>query len=259
MMAEATNRNSPMKRFERMTAVVTGAGRGIGALIAKNLVEEGATVYVPDLDGKRSEKMASSLGSAAIPAKLDVTKHSEVTAFFARVANESGGTDYLINCAGGYVPLIPSLAVTEDEYDLVMDSNLKGTFMCCQAAIAQMVRKRRGVIVNFSSLAGRQTSPALGVHYTAAKAGVLGLTRHLAKEFGPQGIRVNAVAPGTTEGERVAGLLTEADRARQLGGIPLGRFATAEDLSPVVLFLLSDEARYITGATIDINGGVLTI
>ena len=242
-----------------MVAIVTGAGRGIGARIATDLVAEGATVFIPDLDGERSDRMAATLGAAAIPAQLDVCDGAAIAKFFARVDREAGGAALLVNCAGGYVPLIPSLKITEDEYDLVMDSNLKGTFLCCQAAIAQMVRKRQGAIVNFSSLAGRQTSPALGAHYTAAKAGVLGLTRHLAKEFVPHGVRVNAVAPGTTEGERVAGLLTEADRERQLSGIPLGRFATAEDLSPVVLFLLSDEARYITGATVDINGGVLTI
>jgi 3-oxoacyl-[acyl-carrier protein] reductase len=248
-----------MNRFEGSIAVVTGAGRGIGALIAKDLIAEGATVYIPDLDADRSEKMANSLGASAKPGKLDVTKSAEVTAYFERVAKESEGVDYLVNCAGGYVPLIPSLRITEAEYDLVMDSNLKGTFLCCQSAIPQMTRKGAGAIVNFSSLAGRQTSPALGSHYTAAKAGVLGLTRHFAKEFGAEGVRVNAVAPGTTEGDRVAGLLTEEDRKRQLGGIPLGRFATANDLSPVVLFLLSDAARYITGATVDINGGTLTI
>lgn len=248
-----------MSSFSGTIAVVTGAGRGIGAHIAKDLIAEGATVYIPDLDVSRSEKMAASLGSSARSGKIDVTKSTDVTSFFERVAKETSGVDYLINCAGGYVPLIPSLSITEDEYDLVMDSNLKGTFLCCQAAIPQMIRKGAGAIVNFSSLAGRQTSPALGSHYTAAKAGVLGLTRHFAKEFGSKGVRVNAVAPGTTEGERVAGLLTPEDRTRQLGGIPLGRFATADDLSPVVLFLLSDASRYVTGATIDINGGTLTI
>jgi 3-oxoacyl-[acyl-carrier protein] reductase len=248
-----------MNTFAGKVAVVTGAGRGIGTVIAAHLVAEGATVYLPDLDGGRSHDVASRLGPAARPATLDVTSASQVTAFFRHVEEEAGGADCLVNCAGGYAPLVPTLKITEAEYDLVMDSNLKGTFLCCQAAIASMIRKHSGAIVNFSSLAGRQTSPALGSPYTAAKAGVLGLTRHLAKEFGAQGVRVNAVAPGTTEGERVAGLLTEEDRERQLQGIPLGRFTTPEDLADVVMFLLSDKARYITGATIDVNGGVLTI
>jgi NAD(P)-dependent dehydrogenase (short-subunit alcohol dehydrogenase family) len=248
-----------MDTFSGKVAVVTGAGRGIGSVIASYLIAEGAIVYLPDLDGERSAHTAERLGAAARPATLDVTSSKEVSAFFARVDEDAGGTDILVNCAGGYAPLVPTLKITEDEYDMVMDSNLKGTFLCCQAAIPSMLRKKSGAILNFSSLAGRQTSPALGSPYTAAKAGVLGLTRHLAKEFGAGGVRVNAVAPGTTEGERVAGLLTPEDRERQLAGIPLGRFTTAEDLADVALFLLSDRARYITGATIDVNGGVLTI
>jgi NAD(P)-dependent dehydrogenase (short-subunit alcohol dehydrogenase family) len=194
----------------------------------------------------------------ATPARLDVTNAADVAAYF-RALEKGDGADLLINCAGGYAPLVPTLKITEAEYDMVMDSNLKGSFLCCQAAIPAMLRKKAGAIVNFSSLAGRQTSPALGSPYTAAKTGILGLTRHLAKEFGSGGVRVNAVAPGTTEGERVAGLLTPEDRERQLKGIPLGRFTTPEDLADVVLFLLSPKARYITGATIDVNGGVLTI
>jgi 3-oxoacyl-[acyl-carrier protein] reductase len=248
-----------MKRFEGSTAVITGAGRGIGAWIAEQIIGEGATVFIADMDKKRAQDTAARLGKAAIPVQLDVRDPSQVASLFSRVQSERGGTDYLVNCAGGYVPLVPTLDITPEEYDLVMDSNLKGTFLCCQQAIRQMENKKRGAIVNFSSLAGRQTSPALGSHYTAAKAGVLGLTRHIAKEFGPKGVRANAVAPGTTEGERVAGLLTKEDRAKQLSGIPLGRFATAQDIAPVVLFLLSDEAKYISGATIDINGAVLTI
>lgn len=248
-----------MYAFADKVAVVTGAGRGIGKVIAADLAAEGVKVYIPDLDLERSRAVAQELGALVIPAELDVTRAQAVREFFRRVDRESGGTDFLVNCAGGYKPLVPTLEITEEEYDMVVDSNLKGTFLCCQAVIPQMMRKQAGAIVNFSSIAGRQTSPALGSHYTAAKAGVLGLTRHLAKEFGRSGIRVNAIAPGTTDGDRVAGLLTPEDRVRQLSGIPLGRFATEQDLSRIVLFLLSEEARYVTGATIDANGGSLTI
>lgn len=248
-----------MYQFENKIAVVTGAGRGIGKVIAADLVAEGAKVYIPDLDLERAQATAKLLGPLAVPAQLDVANAAAVRAFFKQVDEQTGGVDFLVNCAGGYKPRVPTLEITEEEFDMVLDSNLKGTFLCCQAVIPQMMRKQRGAIVNFSSIAGRQTSPALGSHYTAAKAGVLGLTRHFAKEFGHAGIRVNAIAPGTTDGERVADLLTPADRTRQLAGIPLGRFATEQDHSRVVLFLLSDEARYVTGATVDVNGGSLTI
>ncbi|MBN8959484.1 MAG: SDR family NAD(P)-dependent oxidoreductase [Rhizobiales bacterium] len=147
-----------MRRFTNKVAVVTGAGRGIGAVIAKDLIEEGATVYVPDLDAQRSEKMATNLGQSAKAGKLDVTKHTDVQAFFSRLEEEVGGVDYLVNCAGGYVPLIPSLSITEHEYDLVMDSNLKGTFLCCQSAVPQMIERNGGAIVNFSSLGWRSSS-----------------------------------------------------------------------------------------------------
>lgn len=248
-----------MYPFANKTAVVTGGGRGIGKVIAADLVAEGVTVYVPDLNLENARATAQELGARVIPAQLDVSNATAVREYFQRLDDETGGIDFLVNCAGGYKPLVPTLEITEDEFDMVLDSNLKGTFLCCQAALPQMIRRKAGAIVNFSSIAGRQTSPALGSHYTAAKAGVLGLTRHLAKEFGTFGIRVNAIAPGTTDGERVAGLLTPEDRTRQLRGIPLGRFATEQDMSRVVLFLLSDEARYVTGATLDVNGGSLTI
>ncbi|HPA18719.1 MAG TPA: SDR family NAD(P)-dependent oxidoreductase [Verrucomicrobiae bacterium] len=248
-----------MYSFKDKIAVVTGAGRGIGRVIAADLAAEGVKVCVPDLDIERARATAKLLGPSVMPAQLDVSNASAVGALFRQIGDEIGGVDFLVNCAGGYSPRVPTLEITEAEFDMVLDSNLKGTFLCCQAAIPQMIRKRSGAIVNFSSIAGRQTSPALGSHYTAAKAGVLGLTRHLAKEFGCAGIRINAIAPGTTEGDRIGDLLTPADRERQIAGIPLGRFATEQDLSRVVLFLLSDEARYITGATIDVNGGSLTI
>jgi NAD(P)-dependent dehydrogenase (short-subunit alcohol dehydrogenase family) len=248
-----------INRFAGTLAVITGAGRGIGKQIARDMIAEGAKVYIPDLDFERSREAARELGECAIPAALDVRRCQDVGAFFDRVEAEGGRLNYLVNCAGGYTPLVPSLRITEEEYDLVLDSNLKGTFFCCQAAIERMARGGGGAIVNFSSVAARQISLALGPHYTAAKAGVLGLTRHFAKEFGPQGIRVNAMAPGSVEGERYGGLVDSAKRQRELENIPLQRFAAADDISAVALFLLSDASRYITGATVDVNGGLLTI
>jgi NAD(P)-dependent dehydrogenase (short-subunit alcohol dehydrogenase family) len=246
-----------MSRFTNKTVVITGAARGIGAVIAADCVSEGCRVAILDMDGPAARKKAESLGEGHIGLEVDVTDATAVRRAYKEIDGTFGGLDFLVNCAGGYSRNIKTLELTEADYDLVLDSNLKGTFLCCQEALRRMVTQGRGAIVNFSSLAGRATSPALGAHYTAAKAGVLGLTRHLAKEFGPLGIRVNAIAPGTTEGERVDQILTAEDRAQQISGIPLGRLAAAADLSPVVRFLLSEDAGYITGATIDVNGGVL--
>lgn len=249
-----------MTRFSGKRTVITGGGRGIGAVLAADMAAEGATVAILDLDGERARKAAGGLaGGGHVALEVDVTELGAVRAAFAEAEKQLGSIDHLVNCAGGYSREVRTLELSEADIDLVLDSNLKGTILCCQEALRRMVPAGGGAIVNFSSLAGRSTSPALGAHYTAAKAGVLGLTRHLAKEFGPAGVRVNALAPGTTEGERVSQILSDADRQRQIGGIPLGRLARANDLSPVVRFLLSEEAGYINGATIDVNGGVLTI
>ncbi len=246
-------------RFQAKNFIVTGAGRGIGRVIAEDLAREGARVAIIDLDEDRATMAAEALGPGHLGTSADVTSPSEVAAAFDTVDAAFERLDGLVNCAGGYSENITFLDITEADYDLVLDSNLKGTFLCCQEAVRRMRVSGGGAIVNFSSLAGRSTSPALGSHYTAAKAGVLGLTRHIAREFGPDGIRANAMAPGTTEGERVSAILTDADRQRQIAGIPLGRLATAGDLAPVVLFLLSSDAGYISGATIDVSGAVLPI
>jgi NAD(P)-dependent dehydrogenase (short-subunit alcohol dehydrogenase family) len=142
-----------------------------------------------------------------------------------------------------------------DEWDMVVDSNLKGSFLCAKYAVPLLRKRGGGRIINFSSNAGRTVSPLLGCSYTAAKAGVIGLSRHLAKEFAPENILVNTVAPGPAEGDRLADRLDEGGRAALAGQIPLGRLATAGDIAGVVLFLASDAARFMTGAILDVNGG----
>ncbi len=124
-----------MYQFANKIAVVTGAGRGIGKVISTDLIAERVKVYIPDLDLERAKKTATLLGPSAIPAELDVSNAPAVKALFRRIDEETGGVDFLINCAGGYKPLVPTLDITEEEYDLVLDSNLKGTFLCCQAVL----------------------------------------------------------------------------------------------------------------------------
>ena len=264
-------------------ALVTGGSRGLGRADALTLARAGADVVVADIlvesDTSAAERYGPlaqaavaqgmvhaestvdeirSLGRRALALRCDVTDRSDVAAVVARTVEELGAVDILVNNAGT-LDHVGQFADQQPElWERDLRVNLTGAFNCAQAVWPHMRERGFGRIVNMASVAG--TLGGFGqASYSTTKAGVLGLTRHLAKEFGPQGVRVNAIAPGTTEGERVAGLLTQADRERQIAGIPLGRFATAEDLSPVVLFLLSDEARYITGATVDVNGGVLTI
>jgi len=168
----------------------------------------------------------------------------------------------VIDGSGFYRPGItdaPSPLLEENIWDRTINVNLKGTFLCCKHVLPPMMEAGGGRIINFSSNAGRTSSPALGCHYTAAKAGVLGLTRHLAKEYASHKILVNTVAPGPARVERNFEILSDEARARLLADMPLGRFAEPSDLSAVVRFLVSDGGQFITGATIDVNGGYVMV
>ncbi len=179
---------------------------------------------------------------------------------FARAGTELGGLDVLVNLAGGSLGTPRDLPdIGPEDYDRVLDVNLRGTFLCCQAAVPLLAPSGRGTIVNVSSIAARGTTPVTGVPYAAAKAGVLGLTRRLAREVGPLGIRVNAVAPGLfLSGPRLEGMwagLSERERAEVLDAIPLRRLPGLAEAAAPILFLASDEASYVTGAVLDVNGG----
>lgn len=242
--------------------LVTGAGRGIGKEAASALVDIGARVAIADLVLDRAEAAAAELrarGGDVLAIQADVTKTADVDAMVKTVVDRFGALHNLVNCAGGYKAKSPTLDIGDDEWNFIVDSNLMGTFLTCRAAIPYMLDAGGGAIVNISSLAGRTCSPFLGIHYSAAKAGVLGLTRHLANEFGPRGIRANSIAPGTTLGDRVSEIAPQKDLDAQAGATPLRRLATASDIVGVILFLLSDLSRFVTGVTIDTNGGYLTI
>lgn len=251
------------KRLLDKNAIVTGAARGMGFAIAKALYQEGARVAIIDIDEKVVVDAAQQLDricTRVIGKRVDVTNKSEVAGLVQEVKRLWGSVDILVNNAGGALntPYVLE-AIDEKDWKLVVDVNLKGTFLCCQAVIPEMVKQGSGAIVNISALAGHWRASLAGVQYVAAKAGVEGLTRQLAYDWGKCGIRVNAVAPTVTlTGDRVKGLWEakgEEEKKKVLSDIPLGRLGTPEEVASVVVFLTSSESSYITGITIDVSGG----
>ena len=246
-------------RLQNRVALIVGAARGIGRAIAQLFSREGADLVLADIQEEEVRALADALrgqGRKALPIQVDVCLSQEVGALVDHAIKERGRIDILVNSAGGgkYVPMVE---MTEKDWDEMMDFNLKSVFLCCRAVFPHMILQRYGRIINIASLAGRGTSETGGVHYTAAKAGVLGFTRHLAREAGPYGITVNAVAPGPTLTERIRAKLSPEREAAIAERAPLGRLGKPEDPAWATLFLASDEASFITGATIDVNGGLL--
>jgi 3-oxoacyl-[acyl-carrier protein] reductase len=247
--------------------LVAGGARGTGKLAALNLLRLGARVAIVDLDRERVaevEREFAGFGADRLLATAgDCTRREDVQRVAARTADHFGSLTGLVYCAGAYRAQRPTLDVDVDEWDLILDSNLKGAFLTFQAVLPHLQRAGGGALVTISSLAGRTSSPFLGCHYSAAKAGVLGLTRHIAKEFGPHGIRANSICPGGIVGDRMNDLLTELHREQDLVELakqtPLGRNVHEQDVVGAILFLLSDLSRFVTGATLDVNGGILTL
>ena len=251
------------QRLYDKNAIVTGGARGMGLAIAKALYQEGSRVAILDIDEKGVAEAAKQLDEKqdrVIGRKIDVTKRSDVHPFVQEMKRLWGSVDILVNNAGGALNTPYALEeIQEMDWNLVVDVNLKGAFLCCQAVIPEMVKQRGGIIVNISALAGHWRASLAGVQYTAAKAGVEGLTRQLAYDWGKAGIRVNAVAPTVTmTGDRIQSLWdnkSEEEKKKVLSNIPLGRLGTPEEVASVVVFLASDESSYITGITIDVSGG----
>jgi 3-oxoacyl-[acyl-carrier protein] reductase len=251
------------KRLLDKNVIVTGAARGMGLAIAKALYEEGARVAIIDIDAKGVMDAAQQLdskSSRAIGRRVDITNKAEIANLVKEIKKLWGSVDILVNNAGGALNTPYVLEqIEEKDWNLVVDVNLKGTFLCSQAVIPEMVKQKGGVIVNISALAGHWRASLAGVQYVAAKAGVEGLTRQLAYDWGKYGIRVNAVAPTVTlTGDRVKGLWEEKsgeEKKKVLSDIPLGRLGTPEEVASVVVFLASNESSYITGITIDVSGG----
>jgi NAD(P)-dependent dehydrogenase (short-subunit alcohol dehydrogenase family) len=243
------------------TAIVTGAGQGIGRAIAQRFAADGANVVVVDLNGDAATAVAESIvadGGRAMAAATDVTDAVAVRSMVARAIEAFGGVDVLVNNAG-ILRSTRIVDISPDEWDLVLDVNLKASFLCSQAVHDSMASRGGGRIVHMASMAGRATSTLGGAHYSTAKAGVLGFSRHLAREWAKDGITSNAVSPGIVDTPMVRGSTDDTRMAAVLASIPLGRLADPAEIANLVCFLASDEAAYITGANVDIHGGELII
>lgn len=238
-------------------ALVTGASRGIGRAIALKLAAEGAAVvinYHGSMEKAKEVKAEiESDGGIAEIMQCNVADYQATEAMIRKVTDDFGRLDILVNNAGitrdGLL-----MKMSEEDYDTVLDTNLKGPFHCIRFAARQMLRQRGGRIINLSSVSGILGN-AGQANYSASKAGVIGLTKSAARELASRGITVNAVAPGFIETEMTA-VLPEKVRESAVAQIPLGTFGTAEDVAEAVAFLASDSARYITGQTIHVDGGM---
>lgn len=237
-------------------ALVTGASRGIGKAVAMKLAAEGAEVIVTATSLERAKQTADqivSLGHKAIPVKVDVSVSADVEALFQVVVAEFGSLDILVNNAGitrdGLL-----MRMKDEDWDSVLDVNLKGTFLCTREAIKLMAKAKSGRIVTISSVVGEMGN-AGQANYCASKAGIIGFTKAVAREYAKRNITVNAVAPGFIETD-MTGVLTEGVREELLKQIPVNRFGAPEDIANAVYYLVSDLGSYVTGQVLAVNGGM---
>jgi NAD(P)-dependent dehydrogenase (short-subunit alcohol dehydrogenase family) len=244
-----------MGRLEGKVALVTGAGQGIGRAIARRYVAEGASVLIADINEEGAQATAAELGSAALGVRCDVSSRDDVEAAFDRCIDRFGTIDILVNNAGiTYGAVKHFLEMDEAFWDRILATNLKGHYLCADRAAREMVERQQGVIINTSSGGGTRSHRGM-VAYDAAKGGIEALTRALALDLGPYGIRVLCLVPGMMVESREGadpGRLASVDAT-----VPLGRAGLAEDMAGPAVFAASDDAAYMTGSKLYVEGGVL--
>lgn len=239
-------------------AVVTGGSKGIGAATCRVLAANGVRVAVVARDPVGIDSMVGSIrasGGEAIGISADVVRLADVERLRREVEEQLGPADILIPFAGGFSSYSPVHEITEEEWRHVIDSNLTSTFLTCKAFLPGMIERREGTIVTMASNSARFLDITLTASYAASKAAIVMFTRHVAKEMGPYGIRVNCVAPATTMSERIHRILTP-ERIQEIADLaPLKRIGQPEDTALAVLFLVSESASWVTGITLDVAGG----
>ena len=243
-------------RLEGKTALVTGAGSGIGKCIAETYAREGAWVALADVNLEAAKSAALAIGSNAIAVRCDVTKRSDIDAAIKETLSAFGGLDILVNNAGATHVNKPFLEIDEADYDRIFAVNVKGIFQFCQAIVPHYRRQKSGAIINIGSTAGIRPRPGLSA-YNATKGAVHLLTKSLAVELAPDNIRVCAIAPVATETPLLPSFLgpAEGQREKFVASVPLGRLAKPQDIANAALFLASADADFVTGNIVEVDGG----
>lgn len=243
-----------MSDLNGQVALVTGASRGIGAAIAGTLASAGATVIGTATSDKGAEQINIALGSSGRGAVLDIRSEESVAALISDIQAREGSPTIVVNNAGITRDNL-LIRMKSEDWDAVLSTNLSGAFRVCKATVRGMMKAKGGRIINIASVIGLMGNPGQA-NYAAAKAGIIGFSKSLAREVGSRNITVNVVAPGLIDTDMTR-VLADEQRAALLGQVPLGRLGEAQDIANAVLFLASDAAAYITGETLHVNGGML--